>query len=149
MRERFGMQQLVQTPLGGRVVCEERDLLYEEAPAAYKNIEALMWSRLEQMQAKLVMLCTQQIPGDTHRNLQILPEFSGRTFKHVLVPVWLLSYTYGRSAFQVIVNGSTGAIAGRYPKSLWKILGLVALGLVAVAILLWLNASQGGWDQYP
>jgi release factor H-coupled RctB family protein len=42
MRERFGMDQLVQTPLGGRVVCEERDLLYEEAPAAYKNIEAVV-----------------------------------------------------------------------------------------------------------
>src|SRR6266446_6016508 len=42
IRERFGMHQLVQTPLGGRVVCEERDLLYEEAPAAYKNIEAVI-----------------------------------------------------------------------------------------------------------
>lgn len=42
MRERFGMHQLVQTPLGGCVVCEERDLLYEEAPAAYKNIEAVI-----------------------------------------------------------------------------------------------------------
>ena len=42
MRERFGMHQLVQTPLGSRVVCEERDLLYEEAPAAYKNIEAVI-----------------------------------------------------------------------------------------------------------
>jgi release factor H-coupled RctB family protein len=42
MRERFGRQQLLQTPLGGRVICEERDLLYEEAPAAYKNIEAVV-----------------------------------------------------------------------------------------------------------
>jgi len=42
MRERFDVQQLAQTPLGGRVVCEERDLLYEEAPAAYKNIEAVI-----------------------------------------------------------------------------------------------------------
>ena len=42
MRERFGRQQLLQTALGGRVICEERDLLYEEAPAAYKNIEAVM-----------------------------------------------------------------------------------------------------------
>src|SRR5882724_5246653 len=39
IRERFGMHQLTQTPLGGRVICGERDLLYEEAPAAYKNIE--------------------------------------------------------------------------------------------------------------
>ena len=42
MRERFHMHQLVQTPLGGHVVCEERDLLYEEAPAAYKNIKAVI-----------------------------------------------------------------------------------------------------------
>ena len=39
MRERFGMHQLMQTSLGGRVICGGRDLLYEEAPAAYKNIE--------------------------------------------------------------------------------------------------------------
>jgi release factor H-coupled RctB family protein len=42
MRERFEVPQLVQTPLGGRVICEERDLLYEEAPGAYKNIEAVI-----------------------------------------------------------------------------------------------------------
>ncbi len=42
MRERFGAHQLVQTPLGGRVICEQRDLLSEEAPAAYKNIEAVI-----------------------------------------------------------------------------------------------------------
>jgi release factor H-coupled RctB family protein len=42
MRERFSTTELAQTPLGGRVVCEERNLLYEEAPAAYKNIEAVV-----------------------------------------------------------------------------------------------------------
>ena len=42
MSGRFGRHQLAQTPLGGRVVCEERDLLYEEAPAAYKNIETVV-----------------------------------------------------------------------------------------------------------
>jgi len=42
MRERFSVSELAQTPLGGRVVCEERDLLYEEAPAAYKNIETVI-----------------------------------------------------------------------------------------------------------
>jgi release factor H-coupled RctB family protein len=42
MRERFHSHQLVQTPLGGRVVCEERDLLYEEAPGAYKKVETVV-----------------------------------------------------------------------------------------------------------
>jgi release factor H-coupled RctB family protein len=42
MRERFSVSELAQTPLGGRVICESRDLLYEEAPAAYKNIKAVI-----------------------------------------------------------------------------------------------------------
>jgi release factor H-coupled RctB family protein len=42
MRERFGKEQLVQTTLGSRVICGERALLYEEAPAAYKDIAAVI-----------------------------------------------------------------------------------------------------------
>ena len=42
MRERFSVAELAQTGIGSRVICEERDLLYEEAPAAYKNIEAVI-----------------------------------------------------------------------------------------------------------
>jgi release factor H-coupled RctB family protein len=42
MRERFSVAELAQTALGSRVVCEERDLLYEEAPGAYKKIEAVI-----------------------------------------------------------------------------------------------------------
>jgi release factor H-coupled RctB family protein len=42
IRERFSVAELAQTGIGGRVICEERDLLYEEAPAAYKNIEAVV-----------------------------------------------------------------------------------------------------------
>jgi hypothetical protein len=51
--------------------------------------------------------------------------------------VWLLSYVYRTRPYQVLVNGSTGKIAGRYPKSAWKVLALIALGLaVAGAIAL-------------
>jgi release factor H-coupled RctB family protein len=42
MRERFGVPELTHTTLGGRVICEEREMLYEEAPAAYKNIETVI-----------------------------------------------------------------------------------------------------------
>jgi len=47
MRERFGVLELVQTPLGGRVICEDCDLLYEEAPGAYKNIETVVQDLVE------------------------------------------------------------------------------------------------------
>ena len=67
----------------------------------------------EQMHAKLEQLCAAQVPGDTYRNLRIHPVYSNQTFKHVLVPVWLLAYNYGPKKFQVVANGYTGVIAGR------------------------------------
>ena len=93
----------------------------------------------EQMKAKLEALCVGQIPGDTYRNLIIHPVYAGQTFKHVLVPVWLLSYDYGAKAFQVIVNGYTGRIAGKYPYSIWKILLLVLAAAVIAFVLIMLN----------
>jgi hypothetical protein len=89
----------------------------------------------EQMQRTLMQLCAQQVPGDTHRNLRIHPVYSGRTFKHILVPIWLLSYNYGRRAFQVIVNGYTGKIAGRYPYSWIKIALLVLVAIIGVILI--------------
>ena len=83
-----------------------------------------------QMRATLEQLCAQQVPGDTHRNLVIHPVFSGRTFKHVLVPIWLLVYVFGSRNFQVVVNGYTGRIAGRYPYSPWKIAFLILLAIL-------------------
>jgi len=97
---------------------------------------------LEQMHAKLVAMCSQQVPGDTQRNLEIAPEYSKRTFKHVLVPVWLLTYGYRARTYQVIVNGYTGTIAGQRPYSAWKIAFAILLAIVVGLIVLWLNGQH-------
>ena len=89
----------------------------------------------EQMDSKLRGMCASQVPGDTHRNLQVYPNYFGQTFKHILVPIWLLSYDYGRRAFQVVINGYTGAIAGRYPKSWIKITLAVLAGLAIAGVI--------------
>jgi len=51
------------------------------------------------------------------------------------VPVWLLSYTFGRRTFQVVANGYTGVLAGRYPKSGWKIFFAVLAVLFVIMII--------------
>jgi len=94
------------------------------------------------MTSKMYALCAAEIPGDTYRNLQIHPEFSNRTFKHILVPIWLLSYTYGPRAFQVVVNGYTGRMAGEYPKSPWKIALLIVGVIILVLIVLLAQGSR-------
>lgn len=97
-------------------------------------IEAARLAR-EAMDRRLKQLCGAEVPGDTYRNLRIEPNYSDRTFKHVLVPVWWLKYDYRSKAYRIAVNGSTGEIAGEYPKSFWKIALLVLLGVAAAVTI--------------
>src|SRR5882672_7242114 len=75
----------------------------------------------DEMESDMYRLCSAQVPGDTQRNLQVHSHYSGQTFKHILTPIWLLTYNYGTRNFQVVINGYTGTIAGKYPKSWVKI----------------------------
>ena len=96
----------------------------------------------DQMHAKLEQLCAAEVPGDTYRNLQISPQYSGRTFKHVLVPIWLLTYTYGPKVYNVIANGYTGRIAGRYPLSFWKVALAVIAAIIAALVFFAISQEQ-------
>ncbi|MES2289463.1 MAG: RNA ligase RtcB family protein [Pseudomonadota bacterium] len=42
LSRRFRIRELERTGLGGRVICEDRDLIYEEAPQAYKDIHQVV-----------------------------------------------------------------------------------------------------------
>jgi hypothetical protein len=95
----------------------------------------------EEMDAELRQMCAGQVPGDTHRNLQVEADYSGQTFKHILVPIWLLTYNYGARNFQVVINGYTGIIAGKYPKS-WVKITLAVLGILTVALALLLLSQH-------
>lgn len=95
----------------------------------------------ETMDGKLRAMCAEQIPGDTYRNLDVQADYSGQTFKHVLLPVWLLSYQYGAKSYRVIVNGVTGAMAGKYPKS-WTKISLLVLAILIVLLIVFALAGN-------
>jgi hypothetical protein len=88
----------------------------------------------EEMDEETERMCAAQVPGDTHRSLEVETDYAGQTFKHILVPIWLLTYNYGTRNFQVVINGYTGTIAGKYPKSWVKIMFAVMAILTAVAL---------------
>ena len=91
------------------------------------------------MQSELEKLCGRQVPGDTYRNLVVQATFSDQRFKHILVPVWLLTYSFGSKTYQVVVNGVTGSIAGGRPWSWIKITLLVILAIVVFALIMTLD----------
>jgi hypothetical protein len=97
-----------------------------DLPSATQRARAAMIGKTQTM-------CAARVGGDTQRNLSVRTAFSRQTFKHILAPVWLMSYTYGATSYQVVQNGVTGAIEGEYPKSPWKIALLV---IVVLALLI-------------
>ena len=94
----------------------------------------------ERMLAAIRQMCAQDIRADTHRNLQVSASFDRQTFKHVLLPIWLVGYRYGTKDYQVVVNGATGQVAGEYPKSWVKI----ALAVLAAIVVLYIFMSLEG-----
>ena len=116
--------------LSGFVVEHYQIVLFDAAERAQQAM-------VEQLRG----MASREVPGDTQRNLQIHPSFSGRTFKHILVPVWVLSFTYRTKIYQVLVNGHSGAIAGDYPLSWWKVFFLTIAVIIAVLVII--SVSEG------
>jgi predicted RNA-binding Zn-ribbon protein involved in translation (DUF1610 family) len=96
----------------------------------------------KRMMAALERLCASQVPGDTHRGLRISPQFSAQTYKHLLLPVWLLTYEYRTKVYQVAVNGYTGKIAGEYPISWVKVTIAILLVLILFGTFAYLRSQS-------
>lgn len=75
----------------------------------------------------------QRIGGDTQRVHSVNSRYDGITYKHALLPVWLLAYRYRDKSYQVFVNAATGEVQGERPYSWIKITLAVVTGLAAVA----------------
>ena len=106
------------------------------------DLKAAAAASHESMESQMNALCSKQVPGDTQRNLAVQTQYSGQTFKHVLLPIWLLTYTYGSKTYQVAVNGYTGRISGEYPISWVKVFFVTVLVLIGILILFSLGGSK-------
>ncbi|MCH7228269.1 zinc ribbon domain-containing protein [Haloferula sp. A504] len=89
------------------------------------------------MEGQLRTMCAREVPGDTYRNLRIYPEYSRKTFKHILCPVWLIAYQYRGKTYNGAINAVTGTTYAHFPKSPWKI-ALVVVAVLAVLLVIFL-----------
>jgi predicted RNA-binding Zn-ribbon protein involved in translation (DUF1610 family) len=90
----------------------------------------------EGIQRQVYARCAGDVPGDTHRNLQVDSAFSQMTFKHMLLPVWVAAYLYGERSYRFLVNGQTGSASGEAPYSWWKISAAILAALVLLLLVL-------------
>lgn len=96
------------------------------------------WRRgRESMEATQRARCAGDVPGDTHRALRVETRLSDVRWKHVLLPIWSLTYEFRGKPYAVLVHGQSGRIVGRAPISWVKVLlALLAAAAIVAAVAL-------------
>lgn len=84
--------------------------------------------------------CSADVPGDTQRSLRVQNDVRDVRWKHVLLPIWSLSYNHAGKRYTVLIHGQTGRVEGQAPLSWVKIL-LLVLALLAAGLVI---AAAGG-----
>lgn len=92
------------------------------------------------MEPTIASLIRRDIGGDHQRIDSKRTRYSGVTFKHLLLPLWVAVYHYREKTYQILVNGRTAKVTGYRPWSTMKIVRLVALVVVVIAIIVTLIA---------
>lgn len=80
---------------------------------------------------------------DVVGSLNIKTRYDNVTYKYVLLPVWFGLLNYHNKKYRFIVNGETGRINAKYPKSAIKILIFIFSIIIGVALLLYLVSVYG------
>ncbi len=81
------------------------------------------------------------LPGDTHDSYNQTVGYTGETFKHILLPVYMSAYEYNSKIFNVLINGQTGEVQGSAPVSPVKVAGLVVLGIIIAVVVMMISNS--------
>jgi hypothetical protein len=102
----------------------------------------------ERMERALDGDCRERIGGDEQRVSSMDVNYSALTYKHVLLPVWILAYLYAGKSYRVVVNAMTGQVSGERPWSIPKIVAAVLFG-AAVAAIIWYFTHRGGHPPPP
>jgi hypothetical protein len=77
--------------------------------------------------------------GSEKRNLNSSGgNWSGMTYRHVLLPVWIGGYHYRGKEYHLLVNGQSGKVGGVKPRDPVKLAVGVLIAVVALALLVWL-----------
>ena len=73
--------------------------------------------------------------GDTVKEVKLSTNYYNVTFKYLLAPMYLATYTYGGKTYQVAINGQTGETYCDAPSYLWKMILFIFLGILSLLFL--------------
>lgn len=100
------------------------------------DVEECFDEAKQRIDAAIEQSIRRDIGGDHQRIHQVNTRYWGLTYKHLLLPIWLLTVLFSGAVYQVFINGVTGEVQGQRPYSKVKI-ALAVVGALAVAAILY------------
>lgn len=78
---------------------------------------------------------------DRYEQFSSTTDFTEVMWSYTLLPLWICDYTFKKKKYRFLINGRTGSIIGKAPKSGWKIFFLVLgilIGVGGIGVLIYL-----------
>jgi DNA-directed RNA polymerase subunit RPC12/RpoP len=73
--------------------------------------------------------------ADRAGSVHFSTQFDKITFKYILIPVWISSFTYKGKSFQFVVNGQTGKVGGKAPVSPLRVAIAILIAIAIIALI--------------
>jgi DNA-directed RNA polymerase subunit RPC12/RpoP len=125
------------------LVAYEPDYLAGWQAQAYEVTLTEAWDQCKlavREQAKKA--CYQDIPSRHVRNFSMSADFTDESWRYILLPLYIATYKHDEKAYQMMINGQTGKVAGQKPVAWWKI-WLVIAALLTPGLVMGLIGAFG------
>ncbi|MGI8756803.1 MAG: hypothetical protein ACR2MB_13290 [Acidimicrobiales bacterium] len=122
-------------PFSGEFVAGHLSRTYD------RDAEACLPEARAEMDATINTTICRDIGGDHQRVSEARTTFHSLGFKHLLLPIWLLTVIFEGQPFQVFINGMTGEVQGQRPWSKVKIAAAIVAAIIVIVIVLVIYGS--------
>jgi len=109
-----------------------------------RDVEECLGEATSLMEQEIEGTVRRDIGGSAQRIDRMNIRWRDMTYKHVLLPLWLLTVIYDEHPFQVYINGVTGEIHGARPYSKVKIAVAVTAAVIVLILLIVAYSLAGG-----
>ncbi len=106
-----------------------------------KDVKSCWLQAKTSIDVSLRRMILSQYPHDRVAFLNVSTAHSDLTYKYVMLPVYVGNFSFKQKLYNFFVNGSTGRVNGKTPKSPLKV-ALAVLGAIALVVGIVLLASN-------
>ncbi|WP_181063577.1 hypothetical protein [Nocardia nova] len=97
------------------------------------------------MEQAIEQTVREDIGGDRQHIHDLRSTWNSLAYKHILLPIWLLTVVYANTPFRVYINGLTGEVIGQRPWSKGKLAAFVTVvTLLIIGAVVALSMWHGG-----